>query len=152
MGSKVPPMTPKRLGWPTSRIVGAGSAATVEPRSLGLRGAKFGDPLAEPPEVLLVVLRPRFPEPFLRLRGHLRELAPLHEHPVARRPRLRLDDRERQVLVRFVELLVHGFDIDGSPAVGPHPDLLEDLAGLGLPACDVRQEGFHRPALLEVTR
>ena len=43
MGSKVPPMTPKRLGWPTRRIVGAGSAATVEPRTLGLRGAKFGD-------------------------------------------------------------------------------------------------------------
>src|SRR5438132_7144489 len=151
MGSKVPPMTPRRLGWPTSRIVGALCGTTVEPGTIRLGRSELLDPLPQPREVLLVVLGPRFAEPLFGVGSDLGELVPLGEHPVPGRPRLRPNHWERQVLVRLVELLVHRVDVDGPAPVGTHADLFEDLAGLGLPAAYVRQKVLHGPALREVS-
>src|SRR6266542_2006590 len=86
MGSKVPPMTPRRLGRPTT------SDSTGGPTPIGgsgaLPGGKFAHPRAEAINVLGVVVRARFHEPLLGFGNHLGERVPFLEHAVAGRPAL----------------------------------------------------------------
>src|SRR6266571_8767369 len=104
MGSNVPPMTPKRLGFPTVGFYGP-QAGTPWKRARRLSVSRRREsprqerlhPLPEPRRVLFVVLGPGLDEPLLSGRRNLREGVPLHQHHRAGRPVLGLHREQLDV-------------------------------------------------------
>lgn len=76
--------------------------------------------------MLRVVIGTGLADPSVRLRRVLRKRSPCSEHPVARCDALCPHDRERHIVHRVMELLVHRIDVQLLGPICPETDPLED--------------------------